>query len=115
MNLQAALQLWLASPTQVYDPMHTWTVEGSPRYIDGPPHFKVPEGREIEKIDIIHEEGWSNDNGTSWPAEVTVVITTVKVETSGRRRGRKKHEVSAGSDPIEFLKELFDLVEQNAE
>lgn len=108
MNLDSALRLWLASPYKVFDP-------DSSGYVDGPPRYVVPDGYEIETIDITHEEGWSNDSGTSWPADVTVVVTRIKADSPARYRHRKKDQVDAGSDPVEFMKELFDLVDQHTQ
>lgn len=111
--MDRALRLWLASPIQIYDYADLKPDENvwNRPLVDGPPHYTMPEGWMIESLQVDHEESWDDpESGTGWPASVNVVVTRVRADGKGRR---KKDVVSAGSDPIEFMRELFALTEEN--
>lgn len=125
MNLDQALRLWLASPTQVQD----WS-EVDPKLlrskdikvvsaeyakvktVDGPPHYTVPDGWEIESIALEHEPYWFNEeSGTGWPESLTLVVTRVKTGPTGQKHRRKDQIAAEPSNPIEFMEELFRLTD----
>lgn len=70
----------------------------------------IPEGTvEIKNVQISHEDGYTNDSGTSWPAETRIHFTTVKLDKRGQRHSTHRKAWASGSDPMDFARELFEI------
>lgn len=51
---------------------------------------------EITSVDFEHEDGWTNDSGTSWPEETTAVV----------RAGRRTETFWCETDIAALLREI---------
>jgi hypothetical protein len=68
----------------------------------------VRDGRTYTDFDVRHEEGWSNDSGTSWPACTYIIYRERWVGAKGQKHNRKKEIMVPIDDPIDFARALFD-------
>lgn len=66
-------------------------------------------GWSFHTFNVTHEEGWSNDSGTNWPASTTITFRKTKVGPYGQRHTRKGELGAQESDPVEFMRALFEV------
>lgn len=67
----------------------------------------VKEDHTYTDFDVRHEEGWSNDSGTHWPASVYITYRDRWTGAKGQNHTRKR-ETYVESDPIDFARALFE-------
>lgn len=79
------------------------------RWLVATPASRITRLEDVSSVRVVHEPAWSNDNGTSWPEEITIVYTAWgQVGKSGRRRESRPVSVYAGSSAVDFMRELFE-------
>lgn len=58
-------------------------------------------------LGVRHEEGWSNDSGTSWPASVYITYTRESFR-NGKKTGSLKSEFYVDTDIVDFMRALIE-------
>lgn len=67
---------------------------------------------ELSDFDVKHEEGFGNDNGTWFPADITITFNAKVPKTKGNKEGFTTKKCSCGpptDDIVEFMRELTDM------
>ena len=82
--------------------------EAVERYFHKHCAYAVKEGRTYANFDVRHEEGWSNDSGTHWPASTYITYREQFVGAKGQKHNRKKEVFAREDDPVEFMRALFE-------
>lgn len=74
--------------------------------------WAIPEDAvELSGFSVRHEPGWSNDNGTYWPEDITITFYARKPSKTGKTMVNKKIETGPPhGDIVEFMRELLEEV-----
>lgn len=70
--------------------------------------------QDIEILAVRHEESWTNESGTDWPAQTIIQYRVRKPNRKGTsiwHRPKQHHVFSENDDPYEFVRELFKISE----